>query len=68
MKQQDEQTVPGRDKWGRELVPCKWCSTPTAMLGTRMCDGCWELERRISRDPELSRRILNSIQQESQHE
>lgn len=47
-----------QDKWGRPLVPCKWCCTPTAMTGTKMCDGCWELERRISANPELARRIL----------
>ena len=50
-----------RDKWGRKLVPCKWCSAPTAMTGTNMCDGCWELERRIERNPDLARRILAAL-------
>jgi len=42
-------------------VPCKWCSTATRMTGTRMCDPCWELERRISADPELARRMLAEL-------
>lgn len=41
-------------------VPCKWCGQPTAMLATITCHGCWELESRIFRDPELSKRILRS--------
>ena len=45
-----------------EKVPCKWCGTPTAMLGTEMCDGCWELDRRIGVNPELARRILAAAQ------
>lgn len=28
------------------------------MTGTKRCDGCWELERRIHRDPGLARKIL----------
>lgn len=39
-------------------VPCKWCGTPTPSLGTKMCDRCWELDRRISADPVLAARIL----------
>lgn len=43
-------------------VPCKWCGTPTPMLGTKMCDGCWELDRRIERQPALARRILEAFE------
>lgn len=32
------------------------------MLGTRRCDLCWELERRIKHDPELARRILDKLE------
>jgi hypothetical protein len=30
-----------------KTVPCKWCTTPTPMLGTRECDHCHELYRRL---------------------
>lgn len=26
-------------------MPCKHCGTPTRMLGTQMCDGCWETRK-----------------------
>lgn len=44
-------------------VPCKFCGKDTIMLGTKLCDGCWELTRRIERDPELAQKILNEIKQ-----
>jgi hypothetical protein len=28
-------------------VPCKTCSRPTSTIGTRLCDGCWEVEVRL---------------------
>lgn len=34
----------------REEKPCKWCGKMTPHLGTLMCDGCWELDHRISGD------------------
>lgn len=30
-----------------ETVPCKTCGTPTPYLGTRLCDNCFEVERRL---------------------
>lgn len=42
-------------------VPCELCGTPTQMLGTKRCNGCWELETRIRRDPGLARQILESL-------
>ena len=30
-----------------ETCPCRFCGTPTRMLGTRMCDDCYELWTRI---------------------
>jgi len=30
-----------------QMVPCGICTTPTRMLGTKRCDGCWELEQRL---------------------
>lgn len=28
-----------------ETVPCTICGAPTPMLGTKLCDPCWELRR-----------------------
>ena len=28
-------------------VPCETCSTPTAYEGTKRCNNCWEVERRL---------------------
>lgn len=39
-------------------IPCRICGQPTLMLGTKLCDRCWELETRIKHDPEIARRIL----------
>ena len=33
----------------KETVPCKTCGKPTPMLGTKLCDSCWEVETRLSR-------------------
>jgi hypothetical protein len=30
-----------------ECVPCETCGELTAMTGTKRCDGCWEIERRL---------------------
>ncbi len=40
------------------IIPCRLCGQPTHMLGTKLCDGCWELETRIHMHPELARKIL----------
>jgi hypothetical protein len=29
-----------KDQYGRELIPCRICGEPTAMLGTKECDWC----------------------------
>lgn len=29
------------------LVECRLCGVPTRMLGTRLCDNCWEISTRI---------------------
>jgi hypothetical protein len=29
------------------LVPCKTCGTPTNLTGTKLCNPCWEVERRL---------------------
>ncbi len=30
-----------------ETIPCETCGQPTPMLGTKRCDGCWEVEHRL---------------------
>jgi hypothetical protein len=30
-----------------ETVPCETCGTPTRFTGTRRCNNCWEVERRL---------------------
>jgi len=47
-----------------ETVPCKWCGEPTRMLGTKMCDRCWELDSRIRNDKALARKILKHYEGE----
>lgn len=43
------------------LVNCKYCDSPTPHLGTKMCDSCWELERRIRNAPkQMLRKILDA--------
>lgn len=41
-------------------VPCKWCSAPTDMAGTRCCDNCWHLQRAVHGDPEIALRMLHA--------
>lgn len=44
-----------------EEIPCRLCEKPTPMLGTKLCDRCWELETRIRNDPELALKILGDV-------
>lgn len=32
----------------KDRIPCTMCGTPTRMLGTKLCDGCWECQRGIN--------------------
>ena len=46
----------------QEVITCKLCNkNKTTMLGTKLCDGCWELEHRIKMDPQLAIKVLNDI-------
>lgn len=47
-----------------ETVPCTYCQKPTLMLGTRLCDVHWELQRRIRSDPQVARQILGQIEKQ----
>lgn len=51
-------------RFDTQMFPCKWCGVKTRMTGTRMCDGCWELDGRIRRDPDLAERILKHYSEE----
>lgn len=51
-----------------KIVPCKWCSNPTNMLGTKMCNGCWELDHRIRMDPLIAERIVKYYKQRRKEE
>jgi hypothetical protein len=48
-----------RDKPEALSVPCELCGVPTAYVGTKRCNRCWELERRIQADLELAKKILS---------
>lgn len=45
-------------KFYEETVPCELCGRDTRMLGTKRCDGCWELETRIDGDVSMTLKIL----------
>lgn len=32
---------------GYPTVPCTICAKPTPMLGTKLCDPCWQLKQRL---------------------
>lgn len=42
-----------------ETVPCKWCHTPTLMVGTGECDACWELRTRIEHKYGIASKMIN---------
>jgi hypothetical protein len=41
-----------------KTCPCELCGALTILVDTKRCDRCWELERRIERDPALARKIM----------
>lgn len=50
------------------MCSCSRCGEPTAMLHTKLCDECWELERRIARQPAVARQILKVDELEEEME
>ncbi len=44
-----------------DKVPCEICGQPTSMTGTKRCNRCWDLERRIRMDPSLAERIVTRL-------
>lgn len=51
-----------------KTVDCRLCGEETPMLGTGLCDSCWELETRIHGNPELARKILDTLDEASAFE
>lgn len=45
-----------------DTIPCRLCGFSTPMLGTQLCNTCWELEHRIFANPVLARRILTAFE------
>lgn len=56
-----EEMAANRNALGQKITECTTCGGETAMLGTKLCDRCWELESRIKDSPEIARRILVDI-------
>lgn len=51
-----------QDRFGRQIVKCSFCAEQwTYMTGTKLCDRCWELKRRVQADPHLARRALAEL-------
>jgi hypothetical protein len=44
-----------------KTVPCRLCGAATRMESTKLCDRCWELEKRIHANPEVARKILDAL-------
>lgn len=42
-------------------APCRYCGVQTPMLGTRLCNWCWELERRILQNTKLASVIFAAV-------
>lgn len=40
-------------------IPCRFCGEPTRMLGTKLCDPCWEIKRLIDARPAVVKTILS---------
>jgi hypothetical protein len=45
-----------------QTISCHICGLQTPMLGTKLCDRCWELESRIIANPELAKKIIASLE------
>jgi len=50
------------DRKSKITVPCKWCGTPTSMIGTKECEACWELRFRIKHHIGLARIMIKSME------
>lgn len=61
-------------KWKKEqanLVDCQICGEVTSMIGTKLCDNCWEITKRIDNFLESEngkKYIRNKLQQGGKNE
>lgn len=44
-----------------QTIACHICGLQTPMLGTKLCDRCWELQSRIIANPHLAKKIISSL-------
>ncbi len=51
-----------QDVLGLQTCLCEICGGITSYAGTRRCNRCWELEKRITSDPHLARKILENLE------
>lgn len=45
----------------RDYDLCHICQSPTEMTGTKLCDECWEMERRIHQNPSKAQKIIDKV-------
>lgn len=51
------------NQYNEQVVKCELCLLrDTTMLGTKRCNTCWELERRIRIDLHLAKKIIAKIE------
>ncbi len=55
------------DEFGMETVACRICGDDTTFIGTKLCNGCWEVDSRIDdiiarADPVYLRELSEKIQ------
>ncbi len=43
------------------VIACRLCGLPTEMLGTKLCDRCWEIEHRVQADPAIAVKVLEAM-------
>lgn len=42
-------------------IPCQICGDLTPMTATKLCDDCWEMQKRIQRRPEIAELLLAAV-------
>lgn len=57
------------DRFGQEIVSCRICGDDTTYSGTRLCNGCYEVDGRMpsfikKADTEYLRRLRDKIRDE----
>ena len=47
------------NQYDQQVIPCIICNNPTIMLGTELCDRCFELDARIRDDLDIAKKLVN---------